>query len=355
MADSYFQLATTPRLYISYPLWQYANGALDFYGSNVATNEELIKLIQLNPSKTISLDGTGVDEINLNYKINPENDDTNMMESPLWDFNYMMVLGHNLSSANIKLYPKIMDRGYQSARIIDRSNLINYDNWNAPEYDGWSLMELTQPKPMQFENDNIFRCSFEVNNQDENPLQLGSLLFGKYYDFPQNADLSETFSIDYGIKQKQTISGQTISTANWTKPNNWITEPFGLSEQFKDRGDNFSRRSGRRTWNISFDSLAPNKVMNQNPMLNSNMWKAQDNHSTYGVDNQSEYNINNSTDMFTNIVHRTMGGHLPMVMQLDKNVFSPESFVIVRLDSSFKINQKNPNLYNIKMKLTEQI
>ena len=70
---------------------------------------------------------------------------------------------------------------------------------------------------------------------------------------------------------------------------------------------------------------------------------------------ESLYNISNSEDLFTNVVHRTLGGHLPMVLQLDKDVFTPESFAIVRLDSDFSITQKNPNLYNIKMKLVEQI
>ena len=29
MANSYYQTITKPKLYVSYPLWQYANGALD--------------------------------------------------------------------------------------------------------------------------------------------------------------------------------------------------------------------------------------------------------------------------------------------------------------------------------------
>ena len=101
------------------------------------------------------------------------------------------------------------------------------------------------------------------------------MLWGTYFDFPQNCNLSTSLTHSYGIKQKQTVSGKTISSANWTKPNNWITEPFGLGPENKD---NFRRRSGKRTWSISFDSLDPKYVMNQNPMLNDNAWKAQDNH-----------------------------------------------------------------------------
>ena len=357
MANSYYQTPTIPRLYTSYPLWQYANGALDFYGSPVATDEELIKLIQLDPSNIVSLDGTDRNEINLNYKINPDDDDTNMLESNLWNFNYMMVLGHNCASANSRIYPKIMDRGYNNANLIDRNTLVNYLQWGVPEYDGWSLMELTNTKPVQFENDNIFRCTFEISEQEENPLLVGSLLWGKYFDFPINCSLNTQTKFDYGVKQKQTLSGKTVSTANWAKPSNWITEPFGLSEPFTGRGDNFQRRSGRRTWKISFDSIAPDKVMNQNPMLNSFGWKPQDNHATGSRKdgNESLYDINYALDFYTNVVNKTIGGHLPMVLQLNKDVFSPESFAIVRMQKDYTITQKSPNLYNVSLTLVEQI
>ena len=60
MADSYYQTITTPTLYVSYPLWQYANGALTDLGANYWVNggstwippdETLINMIQLDPSK----------------------------------------------------------------------------------------------------------------------------------------------------------------------------------------------------------------------------------------------------------------------------------------------------------------
>ena len=108
------------------------------------------------------------------------------------------------------------------------------------------------------------------------------------------------------------------------------------------------------------DSLAPEKVMNQLMMMNSNGWNPSgetvDNYS-YGADGiKSEYNINNAVDFYTNVVHRTMGGHLPMMLQINSDDTSPQNFAIVRLSgNSLQITQKTPNLYNIKLKLTEQI
>ena len=183
-------------------------------------------------------------------------------------------------------------------------------------------------------------------------------MWGKTFTFPQNCNLNTTTTFDYGIKQKQTLSGKTISSANWTKPNNWLTEPFGLTEAFGERGDNFQRRSGRRNWTLSFDSLAPEKTMNQLMMMNSNGWNPSgetvDNYS-YGADGiKSEYNINNAVDFYTNVVHRTMGGHLPMMLQINSDDPSPQNFAIVR-GSKYSSTQKSPNLYNISLTLTEQV
>ena len=79
MANSYYQTPTTPRLYVSYPLWQYANGGLDFYalggsaysdGVNVI-DEDLIKLIQLDPSNPVSIDWHSSSALYIGYGVVP--------------------------------------------------------------------------------------------------------------------------------------------------------------------------------------------------------------------------------------------------------------------------------------------
>ena len=354
MANSFYQTITKPKLYVSYPLWQYANGALDStLADGWASSEEMIRMIQLDPSKINRLYPTPSAN-NLYYKILPSADDfTDVIDSGLWNFDFCAVLGHNFASSGA--YPLIRATNPTTPTDISTTNIINHNPNSVPEYDGWSLFSLND-KPTG--DNNYFNITFKPdgNGFNELPLMIGSIIFGKSFTFPQNADLSETITTDYGVKQKQTISGKTISTANWTKVNNWITEPFGLTEPFGERGDNFQRRSGRRSWSISFDSLAPSKVMNQLMMMNSNGWTAQDNHTTQADGITSEYNINNAVDFYTNVVHRTMGGHLAMMLQLDSDDPSPQNFAIVRMSGNkYSITQKTPNLYNIKLTLTEQI
>ena len=355
MANSHYQTATTPRLYVSYPLWQYANGALDNVENNFDLDiDEMYRILQIQPSDYAQVMMN--DQLNiLKYRILPDADNfTDLLESKIWNFNFAMFLGHNFNSANA--VPQIQvasDDG--SVTEINTTNIINHTPFGVPDYDGFSIMQL-QGAASNF--DYNFRIGIKPQNVDqggtftESLINIGSVLFGKYFDFPQNCNLNTTITYDYGVKQKQTIAGKTISTANWTKTNNWITEPFGLGNE---KGNNFQRKSGRRTWSLSFDSLAPKYVMNQNPMMNDNGWNHNYDNFDNTASNNSLYNINDGLDFYTTVVNRCMANHLPMVLQLDKDNPSPEQFAIVRMNKNYKITQKSSNLYTIKLQLVEQI
>ena len=345
MADSFYQIPTTPTLYVSYPLYQYASGALDEYGAlnGGVSDEDMIKLLQIDPSSQVTIVPDNTEEF-LRYKVVPSFDDeTLVVESGIWNFDFCMLLGHNFNTQSI------VPSFYSEDSLLNTSNIVNYGVDSVPEYDGWSLINLNSTAT---DTERSFAISLSEESAGNVDCSLGSILFGKSFEFPQNTTLATTTKFEYGIKQKTTISGKTISNANWTKPNNWITEPFGLGSQ---AGDNYQRRSGRRIWKMSFDYLAPDKVMNQNMMMNSNGFTAQDNHSTAADSVESLYNINNSTDFYTNVVHRCMSSHLPMVLQINKDDNSPSNFAIVRMNKDFVVNQKAPNLYDISVTFTEQI
>jgi hypothetical protein len=338
---------------VSYPLWQYANGALDTF-SNIGDNwtqEQMINMIQLDPAKQSVVSPDDV-YTGLSYRLMPSDQYDDMTK--IFNFDFLMILGHNFASTGTKITLHGDSDEEEVDSLINTTNLVNYQQEGEIEFDGWSLANITGTG--SYDAYNLRLGVAPVSDAYlEKPLRIGTIMWGNSYTFPHNANVNETLTIDYGVKQKQTIAGKTISTANWQKPDNWITEPWGLSVPYQDNFDNFARRSGRRTWNISFDSVAPEQVMNQLPMLNSNGWIKQDNHSAVGANNESRYNIYDSVDFFTNVIHKSMGGHLPIVMQIDKDDYSPQNFAIVRIDSDYKITQKTPNLYNISLKLVEQI
>ena len=402
MANSYYQTPTRPRLYVSYPLWQYANGGLDYYsqdGNNPyeIPEEDFIRLIHLDPSDLVQIEWESGSACHLGYSVVPLQRIDYRIPQKLWNFNYGMVLNHNLASARVSPYfmQENINQNYGNSGTLTNSDIINGPYctdyaYKIPEYDGFSAVNLTNG-PITYSHP-IFQFSMwgpPVVEGDPgqvpaiSPVSIGTVMWGKYFDFPQNCDLNTSLSYNYGTKTVKNIGGKSINISNWTKTDGWFntttggTEPFGLRKpiaesiidhdaylehDLHDTADSFRRKSGLRVWNISFDSLAPEYVMNQNPMMNSQGWDS--NFDNYDVDSDgitSTYNIDggprglgDKTDFYTDVVHKTNGGSLPMVMQIDKDDNSAQNFAIVKM-SDYTITQKSPNLYNISLVLEEQV
>jgi len=65
-------------------------------------------------------------------------------------------------------------------------------------------------------------------------------------------------------------------------------------------------------------------------------------------------NILDGTDFFSQVINKTMGGHLPFIFQADKSNNSPDQFAIARFDmNSFSYDQVANNVYNVKIKVRE--
>ena len=379
MANSYYQTPTAPRLYVSYPLWQYTNGGLDFYttlygGNANVTDEDIIKLIQLDPSNPVSIDWDTDSSFYIGYGVVPSSHIEYRIPEKLWNFNYAMVLNHNLASCNVRPFVRQDNVSLNTANSLSYTSIINQAG--VPEYDGFTAFKLTDG-PTTYEYP-IFNFGFWNPNSvpPEQTVQIGTLMWGKYFTFPQNCDLNTTLTYEYGTSSVKSVGGKSINTTQWTKPDGWYnsttggTEPFGLRKPINesitdhdnnaihdlhDTADSFRRKSGLRVWNISFDSLAPEYVMNQNPMMNSQGWDSNfDNYSVDADEITSTYNIDDGLDFYTDVVHKTNGGSIPMVMQIDKDDPSPQNFAIVKM-SKYTITQKLPNLYSISLTLEEQV
>ena len=368
MANSSYQIPTTPKLYISYPLFQYSNGhdITGYYGGGYSpgSDTELVSTTQIQHRRgTIYNDQDQEDYVLFPFRIGKKS--WNIIENGIWDFDYLMILDHTFAEDNV--YPTLEVRDESDTYYheeLELQNIINYNVNGPPEYNGWSLIKIAGMPSTSELNLLDIKILHEAGTAPE--FEMGSILFGKEYTFPQNCKLNTSLNVSYGIKTMKTITGKTLTKANWTKTQRGVTEPFGLygepsqgsiSGQELDQFEkNFirGRRSGIRTWTMEFDSLGPDKVMNQNPMLNNNNWTASDNH-TLNADGSSLYNIHSSPDFYTSVVHKLMGSHLKCVLALDKDSTNPDNFVVVRMNKDYKITQKSPNLYNIKVSFEEQI
>ncbi len=321
-----YQLADKLTFYTSYPLYAYASGMLELAESDTnLTQEQLFNLINLNPSKISTFNTESLDNISfyINHSIKPD---------------FFMTLGHNFADQqNLTLEG---DDGQ-----ISTSQVVNSNIDTDCEYNGWSLVDLS--------NVDSKSMIMQFNNAAEN--MIGSVLWGKKWTAPQNVDVNQTLKVSYGYKAKKSVSGKTISTLNYSKTGKWLLDAWELDADTSDtRNEPTNSRNGIRTWNVNFSFLQDSKMMAQNNMLNSNNW-TQDSQSEYstGADGSSLYDTNNSTDFYSAVIKQSMGGHLPLVINISDSTNS-DQWAIVRI-SDYQVTQTNPKFINYKLTLEEQV
>ena len=321
-----YQLADKLTFYTSYPLYAYASGMLgEITSSTDLSEEQLFNLLSLNPSKISSFTNELDDDIifTLSQKIQPD---------------FFMTLGHNFADQqNLTLEG---DGGQ-----ISTSQVVNSNIDTDCEYNGWSLVDLS--------NVDSKSMIMQFNNPAEN--MIGSVLWGKKWIAPQNVDVNQTLKVSYGYKAKKSVSGKTISTLNYSKTGKWLLDAWELDANASDtRNEPTNSRNGIRTWNVNFSFLQDSKMMAQNNMLNSNNW-TQDSQSEYstGADGSSLSDTNNSTDFYSAVIKQSMGGHLPLVINISDSTNS-DQWAIVRI-SDYQVTQTNPKFINYKLTLEEQV
>ena len=239
MAHNSLQFITTPRLYVSYPLWQYANGGLTHllgYANGVyggVSDEDLIRVLHLDPSDTIELEFGGSSSANFHYGIVADSDLGTGLEGfpqKLWNFNYAMVLNHNLASAHVRPYLRQQNTGpeYNDYTFgLASESIINHGN--VPEYDGFSIFSLLDG-PFNF-TDPVLQFGFWNPNSaapEVNPVELGTIMFGKYFDFPQNVQIEQSMHYKYDVKNRKTVGGKTIPVKRWLRPKTWANTTRGV-------------------------------------------------------------------------------------------------------------------------------
>ena len=321
-----YQLASQISFYPNYLLYAYASGMIEIADTDTnLTQEQLFNLINLNPSKISTFD---VNESNfIKFKVNHS-----------FNADFFMTLGHDFTTQNQNLTLKGDDSE------LSTSQIVNSNVGNDCEYNGWSLVGLN--------NDlQTFDIVFNQNNNNS----IGTFLLGRKFVAPQNVDVSQTHSVSYGYKSKKSVSGKTISTLNYSKTGKWLLDAWELDDQLADtRNMPTNSRNGIRTWSVNFSFLQDSKMMAQNNMLNSNNW-TQDTQGEYltGSDVPSASDTNNSTDFYTSVIKMTMGGHLPLVVNISDSANS-DQWAIVRI-SDYQVTQANPKFINYKLTLEEQV
>ena len=252
-------------------------------------------------------------------------------------------------------------------------------NWaDATENSGFSIRLKSTPVYTNTDTNNL-KFSFSDTAGNVGERYIGSWFFGKTYSPPHNPNLSMTVSRTFdGIKKTKTKGGHTISNIdylgnpNWTGHNAWELWKYpqdpnsvppssnpsaGQQEMFYEDSKLNLGRLGRRSWSLTFDLVSESDVFAALEQSNILPFSVD---STYPESSQTftELGIDNPILQEDNFISRvwipTLGGTIPMLMQVDDTNNNPDQFAIVTIKSnSFSVKPKAPNIYNFSMTLEE--
>lgn len=320
-----YQNVGTPRFYVDELQWLRATGI----GATVVSapvSGDAQSLIGLDNNEITTWDLTA--DSNWNQSVNRINLGITLDKVFQATDQYFAILGHNLSGVGLK----IDESAGGSAHWSNNREVVNYIYGDNPSlmYDGFSIGLLRNT-----DNPEVNAIRWGVYGGD-GEYKIRTVSIGNVYDMPHSPDLNLKLTYEYdGIKTQQTKGGATLSNALYTKPPNWgdmgAWQLGGVS--------NF--RTGRRMWDLSFSYLSDSDIM---PFL--------------GVQNYEEgvvtADILDSTDFFSQVWNKTIGGHLPFIFQPDNNNNNPDQFAICRFDmNSLQLNQIGHNLYNMQIRIRE--
>ena len=379
----------TPRFWISTIQWLKSKGYLQF--SNSSFGGANLNLFNLNPSITNKLEI--IQDSGYNRDIG-----VNILEPIYWtdvikrEQIFFMVLGHNfadIATSDVRL--QSVGGDYKNLATTEVVNSIQ----NAtPSYNGYSIA-IGDNGGDHSDGNNVglkFRFDWDINEYGQgNFFNIGSILYGNYYDMPHSAnlDMSMSFEMD-GIKTLETLSGSTLVHRNYTQAPMWgnlgawelgkskNTQYFGRQAE-RDLGLQGLRKSGRRIWNLSFSYLQDQDVFPvisnltnyehlqpsgtythpqtgvQTEYTEGATYMNTGDASTYIAGTSRGYALNNfasNVNFIAEVLHKTNGGSLPFVFQPDSEDNTNFAIAIIDQDSiSFK--QVANHVYDVSITIRE--
>ena len=344
-----YQNIGAPRFYVDILQWLKSQGFISLSTMSFSTQNSspIMDLIGINPTSVGELTGgDGQNDVIIYDTTYPLKD---LMPN---DKNFTMVLGHNFKTADASFFTSEGEATSGSFTVVANSEYVNSTpiqftggtaTYGNIDYDGFSIHTGNNAHNMQT---NLFQFRFDYvgngSTYNDNPLKIGSLLYGTYYEIgnpndsmQHSPDLNLKLSYEYdGIKKTKTAGGASLYNINYYNSPNWgdkgAWELDGVS----------SLRTGRRVWDLSFSYLSDEHIM---PFL--------------GIQNYESVttgDILTSTDFFSQVWNKTLGGHLPFIFQPDNTNANPDQFAICRFDmDSLQYDQVANNVYNVKLKIRE--
>ena len=363
---------STPRIYVDWGSWAKAMGIFEVHNITPewGSDELWASKIGLNPSNVTTFEGTT--NVDHNY-VRVESGAFSDEDFP----NYVAVLGHNLASAKGFFYVETNNDGTDNTGVTEEE-VINWRVWNsgdidAIDYNGFSICTFDNA-----DTDSGQRTGISINIIGEKfytgesadhlnfveDVKIGSICYGKYFDFSHSPDLSLTMSIEQdGITTQQTKGGSTLTnmryngTPKWGELGAWELGDGSVASTLGARG-------GRRVWNLTFSYLSSKQTLPINALGNTvfDIANASSYDSTDYTDGaESAYfnsNVLDGEDFFSAVWNKTLGSHLKFLFNPTGGGSNPnnnpDQFAICKFQQdSLQVKQTSPNMYSVSLKIRE--
>jgi hypothetical protein len=250
---------------------------------------------------------------------------------------YIKIDSETMYITNVATNTLTVDRGVDGTTAVSHSEPrdIYFTGYTEPATNGWSLFTFDTSDT----DNNYIRLVIDPKGSGadtfDSDLQIGAIIIGEYWDFPHSPDLSIKKQILYdGITRQKSMGGQTYSTATFTKPSNWVVNPWMLQSGVSTR-----HRTGRLQYDMNFSYLDDSDLF------------------PYRINNFPDFSEDTYGDDFvSNVVQRTLNGHHPMLIQMDKNVTpSPvDDFMWCRLAKEPTFTQSAYRVWDCDLSLIEE-
>ena len=325
-----------PKIYINYIDYFRAAGLGVVVGdSGTNINEDYSDIFTYNPSNTKEFTITSIGS-SMKFKAKL-GDGTGEAAKLVQSINFAAYLNHNIED---------LDVNYITMYGMDvTGNLVSINTTDIHDTGGKNGFRLISVDVNDWDASNCYGVVFKVSLLTETiPFRLGSVIAGRTFSFPHNANLS--MNIDYtadGIKKRRTLGGRDIVDINYYKQPDWDGSPPFIATNTNKLSS--TSHIGRRSWALTFSFLTADNTFPQD-MGEGFMF---DNAYTDGEETSwTNWGTENITSHFMTL---TMNGQLPFLFQPDD---TKATFAMCRLRSnSFSVQQSAPNLYTCKMTFDE--
>ena len=286
----------------------------------------------------------------------------NFLPKDIWRVNrmdrqYVAVLGHNfhLSGVNFSLDGTLVQNNPNASHAFHQLHTLLPINFHlehtgtktctAPA-DGYSITPYSQTTSSIALDTEYLYFTFKRVNQplyvnEVNPLRVGCISYGDYYDIPVDANMGSQISFNYenSYNLPKNIGGERHVTNNFQAPPPWThyetddnrqisLGPWTLSEEFKPF-------RGRRTWQLEFGGI-----------LEADLFPDRfDNIDENGYNYDKEYQDSVYTRLITQLPNTRF-----MFMP---DITDPHNIAICKLDGDVEINKQTHGIYDIALNVRE--